>query len=213
MNNAEFRTILAIKEQIGHTYVFKYFFPGIALLTILSNITSAMIDLISLPNPRPLLPSLLEAGFSHENATVASQLYQQRAEEFKRRTETTLIAAWQKMATLPGASASSLAPLTRREFSTFTEVYLRCLEEWKEEMVQFLKQAPKVPSKAAPPRNSCSFNHVSTPTHSRTPSEISGRNICHYWSIFSKRTRFRHMQTKSFSPRNRTCNTGKFMYG
>ena len=172
-----------------------------------------MMDLINLPSPRPLLPSLLEAGFSREIATAASKLYQQRAEEFKRRTETTLIAAWQKIATLSGASASSLDPLTRKDVSTFTEVYLRCLEEWKEEMVQLLRQSSKVPSKPAPPRNSRSFNHVSTPIYSFTSSEISDRNICHYWSTFSKRTHFRHTQTKSFSPRSRICSTGKFMYG
>lgn len=122
-----------------------------------------MIDLIDLPSPQPLLPSLLDAGFSHDIATTASQLYQQRAEEFKRRTETTLIAAWHKMATLPGASASSLDPLTRKDVSNFTQVYLRCLEEWKEEMVQLLKRASsKAPSKAGLPRNSRSFNHVGT---------------------------------------------------
>ncbi|KAF8560024.1 hypothetical protein OG21DRAFT_1492442 [Imleria badia] len=122
-----------------------------------------MIDLLKLPSPRPLLPSLLEAGFSHEIASAASKLYQQRAEQFKRRTEAMLIAAWQKIATLPGASTSSLDPLTGKDLSTFTEVYLRCLEEWKEEMVQLLRQASKVPSKAAPPKNSHSFNHEYLP--------------------------------------------------
>ena len=122
-----------------------------------------MIDPIDLPSPQPLLPSLLKAGFSHEIASTASQLYQQRAEEFKRRTETTLIGAWHKMATLPGASVSLLDPLTRKDVSNFTQVYLRCLDEWREEMVQLLKQASlNAPSKAGPPRNSRSFNHVGT---------------------------------------------------
>lgn len=172
-----------------------------------------MIDMIDLPSPRPLLPSLLEAGFSHEIATAASKLYQQRAEEFKRRTEMTLIALWQKMATLPDASASSLDPLTRKDGLSFTEVYLRCLEEWKEEMVQLLKQGQKIPSKAPSPRSSRSFNHVSACIYTCTFSEITDRNICHYWSTFSKRTRFRHTQTRSFSPKSRICSTGKFMYG
>lgn len=174
---------------------------------------SAMIDLIDLPSPRPLLPSLLEAGFSHEIATTASKLYQQRAEELKRRTETMLIAAWQRIASLPGTSASPLNPLTRKEVSTFTEVYLRCLEEWKEEMVQLLRQVPEAPSKAAPTRTFRSFNYVSTSICSCASSELSDRNTCHCWSTFSKRTHFPHTQIKSFLPRSRICSTGKFMYG
>ena len=172
-----------------------------------------MVDLINLPSPRPLLPSLLEAGFAHEIAIAASKLYQQRAEEFKRRTEMTFIAAWQKIAALSGVSTSSLDPLTRKDLSAFTEVYHRYLEEWKDEMVQLLRQASKIPSKAAPPRNSHSFNHVCIPFYSPTSSGIYSRNICRYWSTFSKRTHFQHVQTKSFSPRSRICSTGKFMYG
>lgn len=173
---------------------------------------SAMIDLIDLPNPQPLLPSLLQAGFSHGIATAASRLYQQRAEEFKRRTELILVAAWQKMATLPRTSVSSLDPLTRKDVSNFTEVYVRYLEEWKEEMIQLLERASlKAPPKAATSRNS--FNYVGTLIDSSISTKIFHRSIYRYWSTSSTRIHFRHTQTKSFLPGSQICSIGKFMYG
>lgn len=117
------------------------------------------VDSISLPSPPPLLPSLLEAGISHEIATSANSIYQQRAEEFKQHIERTVTATCLKMAPFPGVSVSSPDALMSKVVSTFTEIYLRRLGIWREEIVQRVKQVPKTPTKATSKSSRC-FNHV-----------------------------------------------------
>ena len=149
--------------------------------------TLPVVDSISLPSPRPLLPSLLEAGVSHEIATAANKIYQERAEEFRRYIEQTITTACLKMAPSPGASASSPDSLTSKLVSTFTEIYLRRLGLWREEIVQRVIQAPKTPTKIAP-KNPRSFNHVNTLIILLLfLLTIFDRNIFHIWSTSSKK--------------------------
>lgn len=118
----------------------------------------AIMDSINLPAPRPLFPLLIEAGFSHEIATAASSMYLQRAEELRHHIQKSIMATWLKLADLPvSAPALSLDLLITKVVSTSTEMYLRRLERWKEEIVHRIKQISNAPPKVAP-RNA--FNHV-----------------------------------------------------
>ena len=170
-----------------------------------------VVDSIRLPSPRPLLPSLLEAGVSHEIATTANKIYQQRAEEFKQYIEQTVTTAYFKMA--PGASVSSPDSLTSKLVSTFTEIYLRRLGLWREEILQRVKQAPRTPTRTAP-KNSRSFNHVNAPIILLVLLlTIFNRSTSHFWSVSSMKTSFRLTRTKHSSLRSQIWNIGKFMYG
>ena len=136
---------------------------GVSPQSTHSPITSdrAVIDSISMPNPPSLFPFLLEEGLSHEISIEASKVYKLRSEEFRLHVQESIITACQKIAELPAvALASSPDSLIRKVVAMFTEFYLRRLEQWKEEVIRRIKQAPKTPSKAVP-RNSRTFNHVS----------------------------------------------------
>lgn len=121
--------------------------------------TPAVIDSIRLPTPCPLLPSLLEAGVGHEIASAASRIYLQRAEELRHHIQESILATWDKIAELP-VIAPALSPdlLIGKVVSTSTEVYLRRLAQWKEEIAQRVKQVSNAPPKAA---QKTAFNHVS----------------------------------------------------
>lgn len=120
------------------------------------------IDLINLPSPPPLLASLLEAGLTHEIAGAASEVYQLRSDELRRHVQESIMTACHKIAELPTvALASSADSCIRSVVSSFTQVYLHRLEQWKEEVIRRIKQAPK-PLSNAVPRESRTFNHVST---------------------------------------------------
>ena len=181
--------------------------------TINSSNSLTIADSISLPSPHPLLPPLLEAGVDHEIATAADKIYQRHAEEFKQHIEQTITTACLTMAPSAGASVSSPDPLVNKVVSTFTEIYLRRLALWREEVIQRVKQAPKTPTKTAP-KSSRSFNQVNAPIilflHFPT---IFDRSMFHFWSTSLKKTRFRLTQTKCSSLRSRIWNIGKFMYG
>lgn len=166
-------------------------------------------DSFTLPSPRSLLPSLLDAGISHEIATAANRIYQQRTEEFKQHIEQTVTAACLGMP--PSGSSPDL--LMSKVFATFTEIYLRRLAMWREEIVQRVKQAPKVATKVAS-KNSRSFNHVNPVIILLRPILTTFyRNMSHFWNISFKKTRFRPTQTKYSLLINRIWNIGKFMYG
>lgn len=125
----------------------------------------AMVDSISLPNPPPLLPSLLEAGLSHEIAAGASKVYQLRSHELRRHVQESIVTACRKITDLPVAAlASSPDSFIRNVVSIFTAVYLRRLEQWKEEIIQRMKQASKAPTDVTP-KNSRTFNHVSVSSY------------------------------------------------
>lgn len=128
-----------------------------------SDVTS-VIDAIDLPSPQPLLPSLLEAGITSEIASAASQIYQRRAEELKQHIQESIATTCRKAAespVLPHVSPPDL--LMKKIVPIFTNIYFRRLEEWKEEIVQRIKQASKLPTNTAAPRNARTFNHVSIP--------------------------------------------------
>lgn len=131
--------------------------------TLITSSSCAAIDSISLPSPPPLLPFLLEAGISHEVAAAASKVYQLRSDELRRHVQESIVTACRKIAGLPTvALASSADSYIRNVVSSFTEVYLRRLEQWKEEVIQRIKQAPKTLSNAVP-KNPRTFNYVSAP--------------------------------------------------
>ena len=123
----------------------------------------SMISSINLPCPHPLLPSLLEAGFSRQIAASVSEAYQLRAEELRRRIQESIATTCREIAELPVVPlASSSDVLVTKLVATFTELYLRRLEQWKEDIIQRIKQTPKMPTKAAS-RNFRTFNQVSVP--------------------------------------------------
>lgn len=171
-----------------------------------------VVDSINLPSPRPLLPSLLETGISHEIATAANKIYQQRAEEFKQHIERSVATACLKMAPYPGASVSSPDPLTSKLLSTFTELYIRRLGLWREEIIQRVKQAPKTPTKTAP-KNSRSFNHVNKSIILLLLLKVFDRSTSRFWSTSLKKIRFQLTQINYSSLRSRIWNIGKSMYG
>jgi hypothetical protein len=118
-----------------------------------------VIDLINLPSPRPLLPSLLEAGISSDLASVASQIYQRRAEQLKQRIQESITTACRTAAEFPSHTSALPADLfMKRVASIFTDVYLSRLREWNEEIIQRTKEASNTPT-AAPSRT---FNQVRT---------------------------------------------------
>lgn len=118
---------------------------------------------INLPTPPPLLPSLLEAGLSHEIAVAASKVYQLRSDELRRHVQESILTACRKIAELPTvALASPSDTYIRSVVSSFTEVYLRRLEQWKGEVIQRIKQRPKTLSNAVL-KNPRTFNYVSAP--------------------------------------------------
>ena len=118
-----------------------------------------IIDSITLPSPCPLLPTLLEAGVGHEIASAASRIYLQRAEELRHHIQESILATWHKIAELP-VIVPALSPdlLIRKVVSTSTDVYLRRLAQWKEEIARRVEQASNTPPKAAQKN---AFNHVS----------------------------------------------------
>lgn len=180
--------------------------------TTTSDSSAIRIDSINLPTPQPLLPFLLEVGATHEIAAAASRVYQLRAGELRQHIRESIVTVWHKIAQLPRAvSVPSSDQLMRKVVSTATEVYLRRLEQWKED-VQRVTQRSATPIKVAP-KNSRAFNHVSVPIVRLFSADVLCRNTFHYWSIFSRKIRFRRMQTRRSSPRNRVWNTGKSMYG
>ena len=141
--------------------------------------SSVAIDSIHLPSPRPLLPSLLEAGAGHEIAAAASKIYELRAEELRKYIQESIVTAGHKIAELPVvASASSPDLLIRKVVSSATEVYLQRLGQWKEEIVQRVKQASQSPVNTVPPTNSRTFNHVSIPITQLRPFPIYLAGIC-----------------------------------
>ena len=121
----------------------------------------AVIDSIRLPSPRPLFPSLVETGISSEVASTASQIYQRRAEQLKQRIEESIATACRTAAEFP-AHTSTLSPnlFTRKVTSIFTDVYLSRLREWKEEIIQRIKQASETTVKEVS-KDSRAFNQVS----------------------------------------------------
>lgn len=122
-----------------------------------------VLDPIGLPSPQPLLPLLLEAGIASEIASAASQIYQRRAEQLKQHIQESIAATCRKAAESPVlAHASPLDLLMKRVVSIFTDVYFRRLEEWKQEIIQRIKQGSSLPTNAIP-RNSRTFNQVSLP--------------------------------------------------
>lgn len=122
-----------------------------------------VIDSINLPSPRPLLPTLLDAGISSEVASAASQIYQRRAEQLKQRIQESITAACRTAAEFPAhTSALPLDLFMKRVTTIFTDVYFGRLREWKEEIIQRIKQASQTPTKTAS-RNSRTFNQVSVP--------------------------------------------------
>ena len=128
--------------------------------TAITSSSRAAIDSISLPNPPPLLPFLLDAGISYEIAAAASKLYQLRSDELRRHVQESIATACHKIAELPVvASASPPDSYIRNVVSSFTEVYLRRLAQWKEDVIQRIKQVPRTPDVV--PKSSRTFNHVS----------------------------------------------------
>lgn len=125
--------------------------------------SDVVIDSINLPSPRPLLPSLLEAGAGHETAVAMSKVYQLRAEELRQYIQESITAACRTAAEFP-AHTSALPPdlFTKRVTSIFMDVYSNRLKEWKEEIIQRIKQVSETSTKAAS-RNSRTFNQVSIP--------------------------------------------------
>ncbi|KAH0838013.1 hypothetical protein J3R83DRAFT_6253 [Lanmaoa asiatica] len=122
-----------------------------------------LINSITLPSPHPLLPSLLEAGLSHEIGASISEAYKLRAEELRRRIHKSIVTACRELAELPVvALASPPDLLMRKVVLTSTELYLRRLEQWKEEIIQRIKQAQKPPINVTP-RNSRNFNQEYVP--------------------------------------------------
>lgn len=114
------------------------------------------IDSINLPTPQPLLPLLLEVGAAHEIATAASRMYRLRAEELRQHIQESIITVWHKIAELPRAASVPFSDhLMRKVVSTATELYLRRLELWKENVQRILQRS------ATPIKNSRAFNHVS----------------------------------------------------
>ncbi|KAF8560027.1 hypothetical protein OG21DRAFT_1492445 [Imleria badia] len=147
----ELKEATAVSHSLG---------SGHSLITTNSPI---MIDSINLPSPRPLSPSLLEAGVSHEISAAISKIYQLRAEELRRRIQESVVTTCRGLAELPVvALASSSDLLIRKVVFNFTEFYLRRLEQWKEEIIQDIKHAPETPTKAAT-SISPSFNHDYVP--------------------------------------------------
>lgn len=123
---------------------------------------SIEIDLINLPSPCPLLPSLLEAGFGRGIAAEISKTYQRCAEELRGRIQESVIATCRGIAGLPVVTlGSSPDLLVRKVVSTFTELYLRRLEQWKGEIVRRNMQASRSSTGMVAPRNARTFNYVS----------------------------------------------------
>ena len=119
----------------------------------------------NLPSPQPLLPSLLEAGVTSEIASAASQIYQRRIEALKQHIQESIATTCCEAAESPVLRHVSPPDLlTMKVMSIFTNIYFRRLEEWKEEIVQRVMQASKLPTSTAAPRNGRTFNHVGTPT-------------------------------------------------
>lgn len=144
-----------MKEVTALSYSFSHSLIAPSDLTI-------EVDLVNLPSPRPLLPSLLEAGFGREIATEMSKTYQRRAEELRGRIQESVIATCRRIAGLPVVTlGTSPDLLVRKVVSTFTELYLRRLEQWKEEIVQRTRQASKSSAGMVAPRNARTFNYVS----------------------------------------------------
>ena len=209
---AELQTVLrtahALKDTAGasHSLSLSRLSPTAASL-------HAIIDSITLPSPCPLLPALLKAGFCHENATEINQTYRLRAEELRQRIQETLITTCRGIAELPVvALGPSPDLLIRKVVFTLTELYLHRIEQWKEEIIQRIKQAPKTPTKVNS-RNSRAFNQVSGRSVCNTYSHLLCSDAFHFWSTFSNKIRFRRKQIRYSSPRNQIWNTGKFMYG
>lgn len=124
--------------------------------------TNSPIDLdsINLPSPRPLLPSLLEAGVSHEISAAISKIYHLHAEQLRRRIQDSVVTTCRGLAELPVvAFASSPDLLTRKVVFNFTEFYLRRIEQWKQEIIQRIKHTPETLTKTTT-RISPTFNHV-----------------------------------------------------
>lgn len=156
---AELQTVLRIAHALRDATAISC--PPSHYLT--TSTPTIVLDPISLPTPQPLLPSLLEAGIGFEIASAASQIYQRRAEQFKQHIQESVAATCRKTAESPVlAHASPPDLLMKRVVSIFTDVYFRRLEEWKQEIIQRIKQASELPTKATP-RNSRTFNQVSLP--------------------------------------------------
>lgn len=121
-------------------------------------------DSINLPSPPSLLSALLDAGAGHEIAAAAGKIYQLRAEELRQHIQQSVITAWHKIVELPVvAPASSPDLLIKKVVSTATEVYLQRLGQWKEDIVQRVKQAVRSPANMVVPKNARNFNSVSIP--------------------------------------------------
>ncbi|KAF8445584.1 hypothetical protein L210DRAFT_3527993 [Boletus edulis BED1] len=153
----ELQTVLRIAHALRNA-------AGVShLLSPITNSLGTVINSINLPSPRPLSPSLLEAGFNHEMAASISKAYQLRAEELRRRIQESIATACREIAELPAAAlASSPDGLMRKLVLTLTELYLRRLEKWEEEITQRIKRAPKAPVKVSS-KNSRTFNQECVP--------------------------------------------------
>lgn len=120
----------------------------------------AVIDSIRLPSPRPLLPSLLEAGISSEVASAACQIYQRRSEQLKQRIQESIATACRTVAEFPAHTSLPPDLFMKRVTSIFADVYFSRLREWKEEIIQRIKHASEIPAKEVL-RDSRTFNQVS----------------------------------------------------
>ena len=156
----ELQTVLRIAHALRETTAISCP-PGHS--SFIAGNSTAVIDSIHLPSPQPILPSLLGSGIASEVASTASQIYQRRAEELKQHIQESITATCRKAIESPAlAHVSPPDLLMKKVMSILTDVYFRRLEEWKEEIIQRIKQASELPPKAAP-RNSRTFNQVSVP--------------------------------------------------
>ncbi|KAF8445583.1 hypothetical protein L210DRAFT_928319 [Boletus edulis BED1] len=156
------RDILRIVLELKEVTAFSH---SLSHSSVSTGDSSVVVDSINLPSPRPLLPSLLEAGIDHGIAAEINKTYQHRAEELRSRIQESVATTCRGIAELPAVTlASSPDPLIRRVVFAFTELYLRRLEQWKDEIIQRIKQAStKSSNDMIAPRNTRTFNYKYVP--------------------------------------------------